>query len=99
VSGNRLSRTAWLAIALAVTALVVIAAGIWASADPDGLERVAQELGFIDQGAEPGYQLLPDYTLPGLDGTLSTVAAGLIGVAVVFGLVLILGRLLARRHA
>jgi cobalt/nickel transport system permease protein len=97
VSGNRLTRGAWALVALAVTALVVVAASVWASEDPDGLERVAEDLGFIDQGADPGYQILPDYTIPGLEGVASTMVAGLIGVVVVLGLMLILGRLLARR--
>jgi cobalt/nickel transport system permease protein len=96
---GRISGTAWLAIGLALTALVVLVASVWASGEPDGLERVAEDLGFIDQGAEPGFQVLPDYTLPGLEGTVSTLVAGLIGVAVIFGLMLVLGRVLARRQA
>ncbi len=96
---GRISGTAWLAIGLALAALVVLAASVWASGEPDGLERVAGDLGFIDQGAEPGFQVLPDYTLPGLEGTVSTLVAGLIGVAVIFGLMLVLGRVLARRQA
>ena len=87
----------WIAAALGIVVFVVIAAATWASADPDGLERVAQDVGFIDAAQDPGYQILPDYTLPGLDGTLSTIVAGLIGVLVVVGLVLLLGRLAARR--
>ncbi|HVM31131.1 MAG TPA: PDGLE domain-containing protein [Candidatus Limnocylindrales bacterium] len=98
VAGNRLSRTAWLAIALAITAVAVIAAAIWASEDPDGLERVAEDLGFVGAGADPGFEVLPDYTLPGLEGVASTIVAGLVGVVVVVGLMLVLGRLLARRR-
>jgi cobalt/nickel transport system permease protein len=98
-SRNRLSRTAWMVVALAVTALVVVAAAIWASEDPDGLERVAEDLGFIDAGAEPGYEILPDYTLPGMEGVASTVVAALIGVVIVLVLMVVLGRLLARRRA
>jgi cobalt/nickel transport system permease protein len=99
VAGNRLSRTAWMVLALVVTAVVVVAAAIWASEDPDGLERVAEDLGFIAAGADPGYEILPDYTLPGLEGVASTVVAGLIGVVIVLGLMVLLGRLLARRRA
>ena len=89
----------WLLVALGLIVAVVIAAAAWASADPDGLERVAEDLGFIDAGLELGFQLLPDYTIPGLEGVGSTVVAGLVGVVVVLGLVLLLGRLLARRRA
>jgi len=89
----------WLLAALGLTAGLVVAAAAWASSDPDGLERVAEDLGFIDAGREPGFQLLPDYSIPGLEGAGSTVVAGLLGVVVVLGLVLLLGRLLARRRA
>lgn len=97
--GERESARRWLLPALGLIVAVVIAAAAWASADPDGLERVAEDLGFIDAGQEPGFQLLPDYTIPGLEGAGSTVLAGLVGVVVVLGLVLLLGRLLARRRA
>jgi cobalt/nickel transport system permease protein len=91
------ARRWWLAV-LVVVGAVVIAATIWASADPDGLERVAEDLGFISAGQQPGFEILPDYTIPGLDGPLSTVVAGLVGVVIVIGLMLLLGRALARRR-
>lgn len=96
---RRSSARPWLLAGLAISVLVVLAAAWWASGDPDGLERVAVDLGFIGAGQDAGYEILPDYTLPGLDGALSTVGAGLIGIAVVLGLMLLLGRLLARRRA
>jgi cobalt/nickel transport system permease protein len=89
----------WILVTLGLVATLVVAAAIWASADPDGLERVAHDLGFIDAGQEPGFQVLPDYTFPGLDGAASTVVAGLIGVAIVFVLMVVLGRVLARRSS
>lgn len=95
----RSASRAWWAVALALTAVVVAAAAIWASSDPDGLERVAEDLGFIGSGEGPAFELLPDYTIPGLDGPASTIVAGLVGVVLVLGLVLLLGRLLARRRS
>ncbi len=89
----------WVRGTLALIAVLVVAAAIWASSDPDGLERVAEDLGFSDAGREPGFQILPDYTIPGLDGAASTIVAGLIGVVVVFLVMLVLGRLLARRSS
>jgi cobalt/nickel transport system permease protein len=89
----------WLLAALGLAVLVLLAAAVWASADPDGLERVAEELGFIEAGQEPGFEILPDYTLPGLEGVASTLVAGLVGIVVVLGVVWLLGRLLARRRA
>jgi hypothetical protein len=98
-STNRRSRWWWV-VGLAIAALVVIVLAPLASPDPDGLERVAEDRGFIDRAQDALYQILPDYSIPGIDDPfLSTVLAGLIGVAVVFALMVGLGRLLARRRA
>jgi cobalt/nickel transport system permease protein len=88
----------WWVAGLAIAAIIAVLAAVFASRDPDGLNAVAIEQGFEAAGKDPGVKVLPGYTIPGLDGTLSTVVAGLIGVVVVFVLVLILGRLLARRR-
>jgi len=88
----------WLA-GLAIAALVVIVLAPLASSDPDGLERVAEDRGFLDRAQDAVYEILPDYSIPGIeDPFLTTVLAGLIGVVVLFGLMVLLGRLLARRR-
>nr|WP_139088698.1 energy-coupling factor ABC transporter permease [Oscillochloris trichoides] len=69
-----------------------------ASGDPDGLERVAEDQGFIDRALDPFFNLLPDYTLPGLDGPISTIIAGVLGLLIVFGLVYGLTLLLRGRN-
>lgn len=71
-----------LAIAAGLTLLAPLA-----SSNPDGLERVAEDQGFIDRALDPLYNLLPDYTIPGLDGPLSTILSGLVGLLLVFALV------------
>lgn len=96
-AGASASRRWWVA-GLGICAVIVVAASIWASAHPDGLEWVAEQLGFLDAGEAPGYQILPDYTVPGIDGPISTVLAGLIGMLLVFGVMVGVGRLLARRR-
>lgn len=83
---------------LVIAAVVVIAASYLTSGDPDGLERVAGEHGFDDAGQAAPFEVIADYVFPGLDGPIATIAAGLIGVAVVFGLVWLAGRMLARRR-
>jgi len=84
----------WIGAGFAV-ALAVVLLAPFASADPDGLERVAENLGFIEQAAEPSYSLIPDYVLPFLGETaISTILAGAIGVLVVAALTLALARLL-----
>jgi hypothetical protein len=88
----------WLA-GLAISALVVIILAPLASPDPDGLERVAEDRGFIGRAQDALVPILPDYSIPGIeDPFLSTVLSGLIGVAVVFLVMVLLGRFLARRR-
>jgi cobalt/nickel transport system permease protein len=86
------------AVAGVVLSLVVILLSPFASANPDGLERVATDLGFINRGQSAVYNILPDYTLPILGQTpLSIIMAGLIGMLVVLALGLIAGRSLQKK--
>jgi hypothetical protein len=94
---GRLRRWWWLA-GLAIAALVVIVLAPLASEDPDGLERVATDEGFLGLGQDAPFEILPDYTILGLDGSTSTIVAGLIGLVIVFGLMVLVGRALARRR-
>jgi hypothetical protein len=96
---NDRSRAHWVLIALGLIAAVVVAAALFASGDPDGLERVAEDTGFIGAGEDSPFSLIADYVFPGLDGPAATIVAGLIGVAVVFGVVWFIGRVLARRRS
>ena len=88
----------WWVAGLAIAVVVAVLAANFASSDPDGLDSVAIEHGFEGAATESGIRVLPDYAIPGLDGTLSTILAGIIGIAVVFLIVFVLGRLLARRR-
>lgn len=82
----------WVVAGVLISLAVVLLAP-FASTDPDGLERVAADLGFLDKGVSAPYQLIPDYTLPILGQTqLSTILAGLIGLAVVGAIVVLLGQ-------
>jgi len=68
-----------------------------ASSHPDGLERVAENLGFLGSGLDAPYQILPDYTIPFLGETpLSTILAGVVGALVVLGLIILVGRSLRK---
>jgi cobalt/nickel transport system permease protein len=89
----------WVVAGLIVTLVVVLFSPL-ASANPDGLERVAEDLGFIGLGANAPYAILPDYTIPFLGETsLSTIVAGAIGALVVAAVAVGVGRLLRRRPA
>ena len=86
---------AGLVLALAIAAFAAFAA----SPDPDGLERVAEDHGFLDRAQDARYELLPDYTIPGLgEGPLSTAIAGGVGVLLVAGVTLGAGVLLRRQR-
>ena len=72
----------------------------FASGNPDGLERVAENLGFLGIGQDAPYQILPDYTIPFLGDTgLSTILAGVVGAAILMGLLILVGRNLRKRRS
>lgn len=88
----------WALFGLGIALLVVLLAPL-ASSRPDGLEWVAGQQAFLDKALASPYDLLPDYAIPGLDGSsTSTILAGLIGVILVAGIVFIVGRLLSRNR-
>jgi cobalt/nickel transport system permease protein len=94
--GRGLGRWWWL-VGLVLAALVVVIFAPLASGDPDGLNRVAENLGFARHEQPPPYEILPGYEVPFLTGNASTIVAGLLGVLVVFALIWVIGRVLARR--
>ncbi|HSL31091.1 MAG TPA: energy-coupling factor ABC transporter permease [Anaerolineales bacterium] len=82
----------WVVAGILVSLAVVLLSPL-ASADPDGLERVASDLGFLNRGASAPFEIIPDYTLPFLgETTLSTIFAGTIGIIVVGVIILLLGQ-------
>jgi len=61
----------------------------FASSSPDGLEKVAQDKGFLETARDHLFAdgPLADYTVKGIDNErLSTGISGLIGVLVTFGI-------------
>jgi cobalt/nickel transport system permease protein len=89
----------WAIVGLVIALVVVVISPI-ASADPDGLERVAINMGFEGAGAAPAYEILPDYVVPFLgETTLSGILAGVIGALVVAALAIVVARVLHRRTA
>ncbi|MFZ5880587.1 MAG: energy-coupling factor ABC transporter permease [Chloroflexota bacterium] len=87
----------WVVAGVIVSLLAVLLSPL-ASADPDGLERVAEDMGFLQLGQSAPYQILPDYTIPFLGETaLSTIVAGAVGALVLLGLMIVLGTMLRRK--
>ncbi len=82
----------WILTGVLIT-LAVVLLSPFASASPDGLERVAEDLGFINIAQTAPYEVIPDYTIPFLGATpISTIVAGAIGVIVVLAIAFIAGR-------
>lgn len=82
---------------VSATVAVIALAALFASSDPDGLNSVAAALGFSHVESGAPFNLFAGYTIPGLDGTASTIVAALIGAAVIAGLLLGLSRLAKSR--
>jgi cobalt/nickel transport system permease protein len=90
--------SAWIVAGLVIALAVAFAAPL-ASPDPDGLERVAEDHGFIETAQEPPYTIMPDYTVPFIEDNeaVSTILAGVIGVLIVAGIGYGTARLVGRR--
>jgi cobalt/nickel transport system permease protein len=88
---------------LAIAAALALLSPL-ASSAPDGLERVAENLGFLAANRGTVVQaptgVLPDYSVPGVaSAQLSTILAGLIGVVIVAALAYAVVLLIRRRAA
>jgi cobalt/nickel transport protein len=89
---------------LGTALLIAIFLSPFASQDPDGLDRVSQDLKFEDKAAEdtpakklPFYGVFEEYALRGVPEAVATPLAGLAGTLATFGLALGIGKLLVRR--
>jgi cobalt/nickel transport system permease protein len=86
------------ALAGLLVALVVALLSPLASANPDGLNRVAMDLGFIHSGQSASGPFA-GYSFPLLDaGPASKILAAVLGVVVVLGAGLLIGRVLRDRQ-
>lgn len=93
---------AWILGALVLSLAIAALLSPWASPWPDGLERVAEGVGFSRRAvSRPAVAApLPDYAVPGLgNGRLSTGVAGVAGTLLVLGLAWGWGRLLGGGRA
>lgn len=81
-------RAFWVSGLLVALGLVLLSP--FASTHPDGLEWVAEELGFLSRAQVLVQGLMPDYVVPGLGHEgLATIVAGVIGLALVVGALLV----------
>jgi hypothetical protein len=89
-------------IGLAVTAILAAIVSGFASSAPDGLNKVAEDEGFIDQARDHDLSDSPvaGYEVQGVDNSrLSKGMAGLIGITVTFAVGTGLFLLVRRRSA
>ncbi len=70
-----------------ILALVLALVSPLASSSPDGLERVAEDKGFMETAREAIFEAIPDYVMPGVGSeAVATILAGLIGTLMLFGI-------------
>ncbi|OKH39318.1 cobalt transport protein [[Phormidium ambiguum] IAM M-71] len=88
---------------LGIALLIGVFLSPFASSDPDGLDRVSQDLKFEDKAIEdapakklPFYGVFDEYALRGVPEGVATPLAGLVGTLVTFGLAWGIGKLVIR---
>jgi hypothetical protein len=70
-----------------ILALLLAILSPLASSSPDGLERVAEDKGFISTALGPFFEVVPDYVIPGLTNkVVATILAGIVGTLILFGI-------------
>jgi len=89
-------------LALLVSILLAILLSPFASSSPDGLEKVAEDKGFLEKAEErqPAWELspIPDYAVGGIENeSLATALAGLIGTLLTFAVGLGVAKLISRK--
>lgn len=105
-SNSHQRNRAFIIAGLGVALLIAIFLSPFASSDPDGLNRVAEDLNFADREVEePPAQKLPfsavfdGYALKGVPEGVATPLAGLVGTLAAFGLGWGLSQLVVRNSA
>jgi cobalt/nickel transport protein len=103
---NKLSHSrniAFVIIGLGSALLIAIFLSPFASSDPDGLDRVSQDLQFEHKATEdapaqklPFAQIFDEYALKGVPEEIATPMAGLVGTLVTFGLAWGIGKLVVK---
>lgn len=103
---NNLSRErnrALILTGLGISLLIAVFLSPFASQDPDGLDRVSQDLKFENKAVEdaparklPFSAVFDEYALKGVPEAIATPIAGLVGTLATFGLAWGIGKLVVR---
>ena len=85
---NKKRNIIFISISLVSIFIIAMVLSLFASSYPDGLEKVAETLGFIDKASDTlpeGFFLIPDYAFSGAGNEkLQTSLAGLFGILIIF---------------
>ncbi|WP_119260503.1 PDGLE domain-containing protein [cyanobacterium endosymbiont of Rhopalodia gibberula] len=91
-------------IGLGVALMIIIFVSPFDSSDPDGLDRVSQDLEFNNKASEnilaeklPFHSIFEKYALRGFPKTVATPLPGLIGTLATFGIAWGAGKILINR--
>jgi hypothetical protein len=100
---TRISLRLFLVLALAVSVGLGVAVSPYADSSPDGLEKVAEKKGFLEDGRLHRVQEdapVPDYAFPGIENPwVATGLAGFVGTLIVAAVGIGLGYVIRRRTA
>ncbi len=95
---------AFVVTGLGIALLIAIFLSPFASKDPDGLDRVSEDLKFGEKELQdkpayklPFYAIFDEYAVRGVPEQIATPLAGLAGTLVTFGLAWGAGKLLVRK--
>jgi cobalt/nickel transport protein len=96
-------KTGFVVVGLGTALLISVLLSPFASQNPDGLDRVAQDLKFEEKAAEeplahklPFYGVFDEYAVRGISEQFATPLAGLVGTLVTFGIAWGIGKLTVR---
>jgi len=103
---NRTRNQIFVGVGLGISLLIAIVLSPFASKNPDGLNRVSQDLKFENKEVQdkpahhlPFYQVFDSYALRGVPEQIATPLAGLVGTLATFGLAWGAGKLLVRNSS
>lgn len=96
-AANGKTRALWIffGVAMLVAVLLAVFLSPWASSSPDGLEKVAEDKGFLEsaEGTEPAWKHspVPDYAVSGIENErVATGLAGFVGVLITAAVIVLL---------
>ena len=88
-----------LAVGIGIAVLITFFSP-FASSEPDGLEKVAENEGFIEKAEDAPYEVIADYVFPWVDNEdVATILAGITGVLIVAAITLTAAFVLWRLRA